>query len=193
MILALRANGFRWLYPAHMLLGILGALVATRLLSLPSVTGVTGVPAALFVALGECALVAFVVNVASPERRLVPVRRPGALLALLLILLVLPPAAILVALDLAGMGDGGIYCGSLNWLLAIQLTTGVLVSSKFQAMGPACYVLLCALLGRAGGTAQPWAWPLASPSPTEAVVAGSAALALSLCLVASLGLHDPHE
>lgn len=50
------------------------------------------------------------------------------------------------ALEFAGLAEGAAFVGALWWLVGRQLLVAALVSSRSQAMSPAVYVLLSAVL-----------------------------------------------
>lgn len=152
-------------------------------------------PLALLIALLAALLIAPGIVYTWPKDRTIPSRSAGVI-ALLIVLAQLTPALLIaVVFGMSGGSSGLSYAGILLWLLAIQLTAGVMVSSAFQGVAPAVYVLLCALLGRIDSAVQPWAWPLAGINPATALLLGGLAFSLASMLLATVGLHRsaPHE
>lgn len=193
MRLALKSARSGWAALAQTLLAAVGSGFGALLVGLPGPAGEA--PLGVLIALLAAVVIAPGLVSTWPGARTVPSRSGGAI-ALLLVLTPLAPALLVVA------GFGAVvgpqvwsYAGVLLWLVAIQLTAGVLVSCTFQGAGPALYVLLCALFGRIDSAVQPWAWPLAGAEPSAAILLGALAFTLAGALLASIGLRpsSSHE
>ncbi|QTX05870.1 hypothetical protein [Agromyces archimandritae] len=192
MRLAYRTHRLGPLLALETLLAVLGTLLGHTTVQLPSFSGLGAMPLYVLAALVGAVVLAFPLNAAWPATRTIVVRR-SAVIAAVVLITALAPALIVGALaaQLLPTATGFAYLGVLAWLLAMQLVTGVLVNGTYQAMAPVAYVLLCALLGRAGGVVHPWAWPLAD-APAAALWVGASALAAALTLFIALGLHREH-
>lgn len=165
----------------------LAVLVGGQLVTLPGPAGEA--PLGLSFALLGTLLIAPAIVRAWPSTRTDAVRNAGLLTAVM-VSLQIGPALVVCALASVLAGPEVLaYVGMLTWLLALQLTGGVLVSAAHQGLVPAVYVLICALLGRLDGAVQPWAWPLADIDPVLMALLGAATLALSLGLLVSRGLR----
>lgn len=188
---ALRAYKAVWILGILVLAGAAGTVWQEVTLALPSVMGTNPVPVGLGFALLACVAVAYAINLGWPETHVVSVRSARRTLALLLCTAVLPLTVALCLLDLGGIGAGASFVGTFMWLLGGQLAVAALLTSRYQAMGPAVYVLLCALMGRVDGEVQLWAWPLASSAGFDAVAVGTVAFAAGVCLLLLRGLRLP--
>jgi hypothetical protein len=176
--------------PIHLALCALGVFGSNFAVLLPSVTGLAGVPFGLMVVLADCIMLSFSVNGAWPESRLVAVRSPSGILVKLLLLLIGPPVVVSIAFALADIGQGPYFFGIFGWLFTVQLVVGILINATYQAVGPALYVVICALFGRIGNQVQPWAWPLAHIDGWTAFVIGGGSLLVALGLLVLLQLHS---
>jgi|GEM_PF-1621233 len=192
MSFALRAHGFRRAVLIQLVLAALGVSVGGMTLPFPSLggTGTAGLPVPVLTALAGSIVLAGPSAAAWPAARTNGVRSASATLIAVLGLTIGPTALLCgaVALLLPGAAAAD-HLGVLAWMLALQLAVGTWISARHQAMGPAVYVLLCALLGRSGSVVQPWAWPLADVPSEWALVFGLTALALALACLARFGLH----
>ncbi|MFV0373845.1 hypothetical protein [Microbacterium sp.] len=113
------------------------------------------------------------------------------MIAGLVVLVQITPVLLIAGVcGVLGSPEGPVYAGMFLWLLALQLAVGIVLSSRYQGVAPAVYVLLCALVGRIDSAVQPWAWPLAEVGPQLAILLGGGAFLVAVCLLGALGLHD---
>ena len=189
MRLAIKAYRAPFLLITFSILGIIGLLMSNVALSFPSVTGEARVPIGIILGLIACAITASAALGGWPEPQTVTVRPAGGILAVILGALTCISLGSVALIGSVGWNAGTLFAGTTAWLLAIQLVVGIFASSKYQAMGPAVYVLLCALVGRVDGQVQPWAWPLAELDGILALAIGGVCLLSSLILLSFLGLH----
>ncbi|MFN7149865.1 MAG: hypothetical protein ACK4V6_10330 [Microthrixaceae bacterium] len=191
MKLALLAFHVRWILPLQLLLAVLGGFFGKLTVAVPSLSGGGQLPVTLLCAMLGVILLALPTNSTWPANRTVATRPPAVVLAAVVGITIAPAMLTGVALGLVADASTGLqYVGSYMWLLAIQLSLGVLVSGRMQALGPALYVLVCALLGRVDSSVQPWAWPLADIAPAIALSIGCVSLAIATILLLVMGLHD---
>lgn len=191
MSLAWKAHRLTVLLILVLALALTSLVIGDVMLALPSISGIEGVPARLMLALVGCALVARSTTEAWPATRLVPVRRPGIPSAVAIVIAIGPPALVGGIAMLGGIAAALEFSVVFSWLLALQLAVASTFNATYQAMAPAVYVLLCALLGRSGGVTQTWAWPLVPHVSSSTIALSYAALGLAISLVALRGLREP--
>lgn len=189
MRLAIASSRTVWVAIALTVLAVVGSGFGAIVVGLPGPGGEA--PLGLLIALLAVLLIAPGLVGTWPNVRTVPSRNAGGIALLLVLAQLAPGLLIAVATGVFGAPAGPSYAGALLWLVAIQLTAGVMVSSTFQGVAPAVYVLLCALVGRIDSAVQPWAWPLAGIDPATALLLGALAFALASALLVLIGLHGP--
>ncbi|KAA9085429.1 hypothetical protein [Microbacterium radiodurans] len=187
MRLALKTHRVVLVGVVQLVAAVIASAFGDTRLALPGLGG--DGPLSLLVALMATLTTAPALVRAWPTERMNVARNAG-LISIAMLCLQLAPAGVTAAIfAVSGSSHGIVYVGILLWLLALQLSTGVLVSATYQGIAPAVYVFLCALIGRIDSAVQPWAWPLADPGVLAAIVVGGGAFGVALGLLAWLGLH----
>lgn len=187
MRLAFKTSRTPWIAVVQAALALVGSGFGAIIVGLPGPGG--DAPLALLIALLATLLIAPGIVHTWPRDRTVPSRSAGVI-ALLIVLAQLAPSLLIAAVVGVSGGPAALsYAGILLWLLAIQFTAGVMVSSTYQGVAPALYILLCTLFGRIDSVVQPWAWPLAGINPALSLLLGGTAFVLASTLLAVVGLH----
>lgn len=187
MRLAFKTSRTGWVAVVQAALALVGSGFGAIIVGLPGPGG--DAPLALLIALLATLLIAPGIVHTWPKDRTVPARSAGIVTLLIVLAQLAPSLLIAVVFGVSGGAAGLTYAGILLWLLAIQFTAGVMVSSTYQGVAPAVYVLLCALFGRIDSAVQPWAWPLAGINPAISLLLGGTAFVLASTLLAAIGLH----
>ncbi|WP_405374614.1 MULTISPECIES: hypothetical protein [unclassified Microbacterium] len=195
MNLAAKTYRLAWVVPLTVLITALAVGLGSVLVPLPSFTGTGGVPFSVLTALLFGVIIAFPLTAGSPGDRTVAVRQPSLIAAGMVIVVLVPSAALAVTVEVVAPGGPVIhYLAALGWLLGLQLLTATFISATYQALPPALYVLVCALLGRADGEVQWWAWPLDDATGTALPLAlGLITGGIAIASLGAFGLHrDEH-
>lgn len=187
MRLALKTHRVVSVAVVQLVAAVIGSAFGDTRLALPGLGG--DGPLSLLIALMATLTTAPPLVRAWPRERVNVARNAGMISSAMLCLQLSPAAATAAVFAISGSTHGIVYVGLLLWLLALQLLVGVLFSATYQGIAPAVYVFLCALVGRVDSVVQPWAWPLADPGVSEAIVIGGGTFALAGGLLAALGLH----
>lgn len=187
MRLAFKTSRTPWVAVVQAILALVGSGFGAIIVGLPGPGGEA--PLALLIALLATLLIAPGIVHTWPKDRTVPARSAGIVTLLIVLAQLAPSLLIAVVFGVSGGPAGLSYVGIFLWLLAIQFAAGVMVSSTYQGVAPAVYILLCTLFGRIDSVVQPWAWPLAGINPALSLLLGGTAFVLASTFLAAVGLH----